>query len=199
MSHHLIFEGAELAGKSWLMSRVYNYLEPKYNQNKVILDGCHWFNCDVGIFGTNHGKKVIENYLKIFKELKNKNLLIEKFCLSDLVYSRLHRNKEINYQKIENELEKLNFKIILVTFPENIKLLEDRIRDRLNLYPHYERILRNPSWYIKQQKEYLKAIKESRLPKLIINTNKLPDERLVQKILKWTDEIEIKQQDNIKI
>ena len=50
--HHLIFEGAELSGKSWLISQVYNYLEPKYNQSDFILDGCNWFNCDVGIYGT---------------------------------------------------------------------------------------------------------------------------------------------------
>jgi len=30
MKHHLIFEGAELAGKTWLMSQIYNYLQPKY-------------------------------------------------------------------------------------------------------------------------------------------------------------------------
>ena len=41
MIHHLIFEGAELSGKSWIMSQIYNYLEPKYNQSKDILDGCH--------------------------------------------------------------------------------------------------------------------------------------------------------------
>jgi hypothetical protein len=32
---HLIFEGAELAGKSWLMSRVYDYLERKDNKNDL--------------------------------------------------------------------------------------------------------------------------------------------------------------------
>ena len=30
--HNIIFEGAELTGKSYLMSQVYNYLEPKYNR-----------------------------------------------------------------------------------------------------------------------------------------------------------------------
>ena len=41
MAHHIIFEGAELAGKSWLMSQVYDQLEPKYNQQNHILDDCH--------------------------------------------------------------------------------------------------------------------------------------------------------------
>lgn len=188
MTHHLIFEGAELAGKSWLMSQVYDRLELKYNQNKVILDGCHWFNCDVGVYGTKHGKPVIKNYLNIFKELKNKNLLVEKFHLSDVVYNRLHRQKEINYKEFEKKLKVLNFKIILITFPENKKILEARIKDRLNLYPHYEKILRSPEWYIGQQKEYLKEIKRIGLPYLIIKTNKLPDDKLTLKILKWIKE-----------
>ena len=186
--HHLIFEGAELSGKSWLMSQVYDWLEPKYNKNKAILDGCHWFNCDVGVYGTKHGKPVIKNYLKIFKELEQKNLLIEKFYLSDKIYNSLHFGKKIDYQAIEKNLSVLNFKIILVTFPEDKKLLKARIRDRLNLYPCYERILRDPEWYIEQQREYLKEIQKIGLPYLIIKTDKLPDGKLVNEILKWIRE-----------
>lgn len=188
MAHHLIFEGAELSGKSWLMSRIYDFLEPKCNKNKKLLDGCHWFNCDVGVYGTKHGLPVIKNYLNIFKELNEENLLIEKFHLSDKIYNRLHNKKEIDYAGIEKILKKLNFKIILLTFPEDKKILKKRIADRLNLYPHYERILRNPEWYIKQQKEYLKEIKKTKLPYLILNTDKLPDNNLILKILTWINE-----------
>ncbi|OIP78682.1 MAG: hypothetical protein AUK20_03330 [Parcubacteria group bacterium CG2_30_45_37] len=187
--HHLIFEGAELAGKSWLMSQIYNYLEPKYNKTGYLLDGCYWFNCDVGIYGTKHGKPVIESYLKIFTELKNSNLLVEKFYLSDLIYNLLHRGKKVNYKTIEQQLKKLGFKIILITFPPNKKLIQSRIADRLKLYPHYRRILRKPEWYIEQQKEYLKEIKKNSLPYLIIETKKLPDNNLNNKILKWINEI----------
>lgn len=188
MPHHLIFEGAELSGKSWIMSRIYDFLESKYNEEKVILDGCHWFNCDVGVYGTARGKKIIENYLKIFKILEKKNILVEKLHLSDIVYNRLNRQKNIDYKKIEKELKKLDFKIILTTFPENKKILKNRIKDRLNLYPYYERILKNPDWYIRQQKEYFKEIKKTGLPYLIIKTNKLPDEKIIKKILKWIKE-----------
>lgn len=187
--HHLIFEGAELAGKSWLMSQIYDYLEPKYNNNKAVLDGCHWFNCDVGVYGTKHGKPVIGHYLDILNELKNKNLLLEKFHLSDIVYNRLHRGKEINYRALEQKLKNLDFKIVLAVFPENKNLIKRRIQDRLNLYPHYERILRNPEWYIKQQREYVKEIKKSRLPYLIVSAEKLPDASLSEKILEWIGEI----------
>lgn len=188
MPHHLIFEGAELTGKSWIISQVYDRLEPKYNRNKVILDGCHWFNSDVGVYGTEHGKKVIQNYLKIFSELREKNLLVEKLHLSDIVYNRLHNRKEINYKTIEAELKKFNFKIVLVTFPEKEELIKKRIQDRLNLYPHYERILRDPKWYIGQQREYVKEIKKTILPNMIIKTEKLPDQRVIKKILKWIGE-----------
>jgi len=188
MPQHLIFEGAELTGKSWLMSQVYDYLEPKYNQSGVSLDGCHWFNCDIGVYGTKHGKVVIENYLNIFKELKEKNLIIEKLHLSDIVYNQIHQNQKVDYQKVEEELLALNFKIILITFAEDEKLLGKRIQDRLNIYPHYERILQSPSWYIAQQRKYLEEIKKTKLPYLVLETNVLPDDSLVDDILKWIGE-----------
>ncbi len=188
MMHHLIFEGPELAGKSWLMSQIYDYLEPKYNKTGKVLDGCHWFNCDVGIYGTEYGEKIIKHYLAMAKELKDKNILFEKFHISDIVYNRLHHGRELSYKKVEDKLAKLNFKIILVTFREDKKLLEKRIQDRLNLYPHYERILQQPEWYIEKQKEYLGEIKKAKLPYLIIKTDKLPDYSLVKKILKWIGE-----------
>ena len=50
-NNHLIFEGCELVGKSYLISKIYDFLEKKYNKNKNILDGCHWINSDIGIFG----------------------------------------------------------------------------------------------------------------------------------------------------
>ncbi|MCX6800149.1 MAG: hypothetical protein NT091_03315 [Candidatus Falkowbacteria bacterium] len=170
------------------MSQIYNRLEPKYNQSGFVLDGCHWFNCDVGVFGTAHGKAIIKNYTNIFEELKESNLLVEKFHLSDTIYNKLHRNAIVNHSKIEEKLLDLNFKIILVTFPEDINILKARIVDRLNLYPHYKNILNTPEWYIAQQQEYISQIQKSCLPYLIINTNQLPDDNLVKKILDWIGE-----------
>jgi hypothetical protein len=186
--HHLIFEGAELSGKSWIMSQIYNILEPKYNQSGVILDGCHWFNCDVGVFGTEHGQPVIGRYVKIFDELKGKNILAEKFHLSDIVYNRMHFNREVEYKTIEDMLLDLEFKIVLLSFPEDKKLIEKRIQDRLNIYPHYTRIVREPLWYIEQQREYIKEAKKSCLPVLVVETERLPDERKVREILQWIKE-----------
>ncbi len=186
--HHLIFEGAELSGKSWLMSQIYSYLEPKYRTSNYLLDGCHWFNCDIGVYGTKHGKPVITSYLEMFKELRGRNLLVEKFHLSDIIYNRLNRNQEINFKNIERQLKKLGFKIILIAFPPDKKILKARINDRLKLYPHYKRILRQPEWYIKQQREYIKEIKKTSLPYLIIETQKLPDKNLTNKILTWIHE-----------
>ena len=184
-SHHLIFEGAELAGKSWIMSQVYNFLEPKYNESKVILDGCHWFNCDVGVYGTKYGKNVIKNYLKIFQELNTKNIIAEKFHIADIIYNRLHFKRELNYKKEEKKLQKNNFKIIFIKFPEDEEKLKKRIQDRLNLYPHYKNILKTPKWYINQQKEYEKEMKKTSLPYLTIETDILPDNKIIEKILKW--------------
>lgn len=186
--HKIIFEGAELAGKSWLMSQVYDHLEPKYNQNGLLLNGCHWFNSDVGVYGSEHGLPIINHYIKIFKELRERNILVEKLHISDIVYNRLHRKTEIDYFKEEQSLHELNFKMILITFPEDEKLIEKRIRDRLNLYPHYERILQNPGWYIAQQREYKKELEKTLIPHLVIETNQLPDQSLVDKILTWIGE-----------
>jgi thymidylate kinase len=188
MAHHLIFEGAELSGKSWIMSQIYNYLEPKYNQSGFVLDGCHWFNCDVGVYGTKYGGPVIKKYLEVFSELNDKNIIVEKFHISDIIYNRLHRKEEINYSLIEKELAAQNFKIILITFPENEKILQQRIDDRLKLYPHYKRIMHEPGWYIAQQREYLKEIKKTKLPHMIVPTENLPDINMVDKILEWIGE-----------
>lgn len=188
MAQHLIFEGAELAGKSWLISQIYNYLEPKYNQNKAILDGCHWFNCDIGIYGTKHGKAVIENYLRIFKELEERNLIVEKLHISDIVYNRMYNSLEVDYGPDEDILMKLGFKIILITFPCDKNLIKKRIEDRLKIYPHYERILHDPSWYFEQQDLYLKEIAKTKLPYLIVEAVDLPNMSLVGEVLDWIGE-----------
>lgn len=178
--HHLIFEGPELAGKSFIISKVYDYLEKKYNSHSKILNGCHWFNCDVGIFGSSQGKKVINEYIKILKILKNKNTIFEKFHLTDQVYNKLYNNKIINYQKQENELKKLNAKIILLTV-KNKKVFQDRIPDRLNNIPHFQRIVQAPEDYWKQQELYLDLVKKSKLDYLILDASELLNKKFVKK------------------
>ena len=187
MNNHLIFEGAELSGKSWIMSQVYEYLEEKSNTSKNILNGCHWFNCDNGLFGTDKGQSILNHYLTIFKELREKNLILEKFHISDLIYNRMYNQKEINYENLEIELKKLNFKLVFIKFPEKIDIIEKRIQDRLNLYPHYERILKKPEWYISQQQEYEKEVSKSILDKIVVETDKLPDYSIIDDIKKWID------------
>lgn len=189
LGHHLIFEGAELVGKSWLMSQIYDYLEFKYNKNRVILDGCHWFNSDVGIFGMPHGKKCAQKYMEMLEILKKENVLFEKFHISDIVYNRLHRKKEIPYAVMEKKLKQLSTKIVFCVINEDEKLINKRIKDRLNLYPHYERILQNPSWYINQQREYKKEIAKTSLDVLQVNLSELPNKKEVNKILKWIGEL----------
>lgn len=183
--HHLIFEGAELSGKSWIMSQIYNYLEPIGRESQNILDGCHWFNADNGIFGTKNSKGVIEAYVKMFDVLRKKNIIVEKFTLSDCIYQKLYRNKDFDYSEIESKLFKLGFKVVLIAFPEKEEIIKKRIQDRLNLYPHYKSILKPVEWYINQQQEYKKRIKEINMPYYIAETNILPDEKLVEDIKEW--------------
>ncbi|MCB9803109.1 hypothetical protein H6761_03835 [Candidatus Nomurabacteria bacterium] len=187
-AHKIIFEGAELTGKSWLMSQVYDFLEPKYNSGGKILDGCHWFNCDVGIFGTKYGKVAIEKYLELAESLPKSNVMLEKFHLSEAVYQKLYNQKNFNFIKIEKRLKKLGAKIVLVTFPEDKKLISKRIEDRLRLYPHYSRIVQKPEDYIKQQRLFISLLKKSKLENIIIETEHLPDEKKVQEILDFLEE-----------
>jgi hypothetical protein len=188
MPHHLLFEGAELAGKSWIMSQVYAHLEKKYNQSREILDGCHWFNADIGVFGTALGKNVIKGYLPIFQTLKSKNIIVEKLHISDAIYNKIHRQKNLNYKKIEQELLDMDFKIIFIKFKPNKELLKKRLCDRFNLYPHYRTIAKSPQWYISQQEQYEKQIKKSILPSLTLETEILPDKKHLLNILDWIKE-----------
>jgi len=177
--HNLIFEGAELVGKSFLISQIYNYLEKKYNSNSKILNGCHWFNCDVGILGTQDGKKIINQYIKILEILKNKNVIFEKFHITDKIYN----NKKIDYSKEEKKLKKLNAKIILVTV-KNKDVFKERITDRLKNTPHYKKILQKPSQYFKQQQKYIKEVKKSSLDSLVIDMSTPLDKIFVGKQVK---------------
>ena len=166
--HHLIFEGAELVGKSFLISQIYNQLEKEQHTHPKILDGCHWFNCDLGFFGTNHTKKIINEYVDILKILKSKNTIFEKFHLSDIVYNQIYNHKKINYIAQEKVLAKLSAKLILVTVNKE-SVFAERIADRLRNVPHYKRIAQSPADYWQMQEKYLEVYHNSKLPKLIVD------------------------------
>lgn len=186
--HKIIFEGAELAGKSYLMSQVFDHLEAKYNSGGNIMDGCHWFNCDVGIFGTKFGNIALEKYMELLEGIAETNVMIEKFYLTETVYQLIYNNVDYDYSDLEDRLKKLGAKIVLVTFDEDVDLLKHRLQDRLNLYPHYERIAQDPQRYIEQQKLYKKLITKSKLEYLEVNASILPNPKLVDDILEFIGE-----------
>ncbi|PIR06618.1 MAG: hypothetical protein COV55_03785 [Candidatus Komeilibacteria bacterium CG11_big_fil_rev_8_21_14_0_20_36_20] len=186
--HKIIFEGPELSGKSYLMSQLFDFLEPKYNSGSKIMDGCHWFNCDVGIFGTKYGQAVLTKYLEIMGTMSGTNIMIEKFHLTEAVYQKVYNQQDFDFSESDNRLNNLNAKIILTTFDEDEELLKKRLQDRLNLYPHYQRIAQEPADYIRQQQLYLELIKKSQLKYLVINASQLPNQTLVEEILKFLGE-----------
>ncbi len=188
MKHKIIFEGSELTGKSYLMSQVYNYLEPKYNTGGKILDGCHWFNCDVGIYGTRYGKIALEKYVELIEELSDANIIMEKLHLTEAVYQKLYNNIDFNFSNIEDRLKKVGAKIVITIYNEDKILIKKRLKDRLDLYPHYKKIAQKAEKYIEQQKMYLKLLEKSKLDYLIINTSKLPDNKLTKKVLSFIKE-----------
>jgi len=79
----------------------------------------------------------------------------------------------------------MGFKIVLLTFPEDKGLVEQRLEDRLRLYPNYGRIAKAPEFYIKQQKLYRKYLEESSLDYLILEADHFPDDVLTEKIKDW--------------
>ena len=150
------------------MSQVYNHLETKSNTSKNLLNGCHWINCDVGVFGGPQGKAMINEYINILKILKNQNVILEKLHISDIVYQKMYSNKNVNYQLEEKKLNVLSTKLIFLKVEPSEKLFAARLKDRISLYPHYKRIAKPPVWYIKQQEFYLAEIKKTKLPYLEI-------------------------------
>jgi thymidylate kinase len=152
------------------------------------MDGCHWINCDIGILGTKYGETMLIKYLELIEKLKEANIIIEKFHLTEAVYQKLYYQRDFDFNKIDNRLKKINAKIILSTFDEDAALLKHRLRDRLKHYPHYQKIAQQPRDYIEQQKLYLKLLESSQLEHLIVNTSKLPDQKIIDDILHFLKE-----------
>ena len=183
MKPHLIFEGAELAGKSYLASGVYTKLEAQYAASKNILDGCVWINCDVGVFGTKQGPAMAEKYAEMAEILKERAVILEKLHVSDQVYRQMYGLAAADYTGPEKKLAELGFRIVLVTFREDLELVRKRLEDRMRLYPHYRRIAKEPEFYIKQQRLYREIIKRSTLPRLEADMTDLADRS--GEILEW--------------
>lgn len=188
-AHKLIFEGVELVGKSHIIQQIYDFLEKKYNTNRHILNGCHWFNSDIGIFGTKDSQLIIEKYLEMAEILKDSNIIFEKFHLSDAVYHSLENKKRgFNYKSTEDRLLSLGAKIILCTVSKDPIIFEKRLKDRLTSHRHYERISRKPEEYVDIQNIYVEIAKMSRIPILQIDLTKIPNPKATRDILEWISE-----------
>ncbi len=168
-SHHLIFEGAELSGKSFLMSQVYPILESASSSPENFLDGCFWINSDIGVMGGEFGEAMLKKYVEIADILKDRSIMFEKLHLTDMVYRTLSGKSLPDYSHIENVLAELNFKIVLTTFNQQEDLIKVKLADRLSHFPHYENIAREPEYYFRQQELYKEFVKKSRLPHIEIN------------------------------
>lgn len=188
MAHLLIVEGGELAGKSFIISQIYNFLETKYNTNKNTLNGCHWFNCDIGILGNPKADTYLSKLTDIADSLSDRNIIFEKFHISDMAYNIFYNKKEVNYDKLEQRLLKLGAKLILCQIDEDADLYKQRLQDRLNLYPHYKKIAKRPEDYIKLHQIYRRLVDKSSLPSLTIDSSHLPNDQIQHQILNWLNE-----------
>lgn len=181
---HLIFEGAELSAKSFLISTIYPVLEKRDHTSPNVLDGCYWFNSDVGIFGTDKGPEIIEKYVEMAEILQSKNLIFEKLHISDAIYQKSYRGVDVDYNFIEARLKTMGFKIVLTVFREDEGLIQKKLKERLEKYPHYGRIAKPVDFYFKQQELYKTAVKSSSLPYLEVDMSDY-DATNGQKVLEW--------------
>ncbi|MDP3962911.1 MAG: hypothetical protein Q8Q39_00215 [bacterium] len=183
--HHLIFEGAELTGKSSTIHGVWDFLEQKYNSGSGIMDGCVWFNADVGIFGTPDGPGLIGSYLNAIRKLAHKNIILEKFHLTDLVYSAGAHARA--FARAERVLRDLDFKIILTEGADDAELFARRLCERIGSMQSYARVARSPQEYVRMQGVYRSYLRKSSLPHLVVDNTILPNENHAR-ILKWLGE-----------
>ena len=65
------------------------------------------------------------------------------------------------------------------------ELFRARLEDRVRLYPHYRRIAKEPSFYVQQLEIYRDIIAESKLPRLAVDTSKLPNTAIADEIYEW--------------
>ncbi len=185
MRQIIIFEGVELAGKSWVMSQLYPILEQQNSTSSIFLNGCLWFNCDIGLLGDTNSQTFIDSQIKLAENIPDKTMLWEKFHISDAAYREFHGLEKISYNTIERQLLDLGAKIIFCRINPDEELFRQRLADRLRLYPHYQRIAKSPADYIRLQTVYEQLVAESKLPSLTLDTSQLPNTNLVSQITSW--------------
>ncbi len=181
----LIFEGAELVGKSTLTSATYQRLVHAYTSSNQILDGCYYLYCDIGVFSTPLARDYLFHMAKIIELMKQRNVVLDKFHLSDEVYQDEYHGKVVSHRWVEDEiLRPLDTRIILVTVSE--EHLEQRLQQRLKSDPHYALIKKPFDFYKRMQERYLQKIQDTTLECLQVD-GALPPEENVTKILAWAN------------
>lgn len=181
----LIFEGAELVGKSTLTSAMYQKLVHAYTTSHEILDGCYYLYCDIGIFSTPLARDYIFHMAKIVELMKQRNVVLDKFHLADEVYQLEYRDNEVSHRWVEEEiLRPLDVRMVLVTVSE--EHLEQRLQQRLQSDPHYALIQKPFDFYKRMQERYLQAIQHTTLEWLQVDGSVPPAEN-VNRILTWAN------------
>jgi thymidylate kinase len=179
----LIFEGAELVGKSTLTAATYQRIVHAYTYSNEILDGCYYLYCDIGIFSTSLAKDYLFHMAKIAELMRYHNVVFDKFHLADEVYQQEYRGKKVSHRWVEEDiLEPLGTRIVLVTVSED--QLEERLQQRLKSDPHYALIQKPFDFYKRMQERYLQAIQNTTLEWIQVD-GALPPEENVARILAW--------------
>lgn len=180
----ILIEGSELTGKSYIISRLYAHFEPRYKKSDVLLDGALWINCDVGIFGGPFGHHALTTYLDLIEPIWDRMIFLEKFHISHFALMRDGHTFDA-FAAIEKRLAKLSAQILYCDIEGGEEIYEQRLVDRLALYPHYQRIARRPQLYREQQDSYRQLMQKSRLPWKRFDTTVLPNDAIIQDAISW--------------
>ena len=179
----IIFEGAELVGKSTLTSATYQRLVHEYTTSNEILDGCYYLYCDIGVFSTPLARDYLYHMAKIIELMRRCNVVVDKFHLADEVYQAEYRGITVAHRWVEHEiLRPLDTRLVLVTV--DAEHLEQRLEQRLRSDPHYALIQKPLDFYLRMQQRYQQAIEQTTLAWMRVDGAR-PVEENVTEVLAW--------------
>ena len=183
----IIVEGAELTGKSFIISQLYRALQPRFQTHPHILNGCHWFNNDVGLLGDVSGERLLEHHTNLIESLPDRLIILEKFHLSHAIYAEIYSGADFRYNSLESRLAERGAVLLLCALESADAIWQQRLAERLRLYPHYGRIAQKPAGYQQQQELYQQRFDSSQLPKKRLDTTHLPNDQLITSTLRWLE------------
>jgi len=165
----IILEGNDNTGKTTIGKILSQKLTiPYYHQTPEELKLKDLNSQEISLWAAAKFKTLVD--LPLLNQI---DLILDRFYLSEEVYSKvLKRKKLIDFYEIEDKLMNADVFLILLVAPSEI-LIKRGITEF------------DPSTINEISENYIKTFKESRLPKIKIDTSVLTPEEIVNRIINW--------------